>query len=592
MPYLHWDIKSQQTRRMDIMNHGIWQEPGTSWTSEQKLLNFYLFKNLQLAPEPGEKATDEPKSNTIHRLHVRRTLDQYYYYTLEQTQERDGDQVVSRAPCQRYRHPESKVLTMVDQLWLWVLAGQGDQPDTVISCFPERPKATPGSESSETRGSIELPYDPDDTYGTTDVLGHIKVHLLNNPSSVGSCHDLARLIASKCSGAYFDMGSSDERLRFPEIYEMAIGDVVRKETGLFDEFTDVMKTHRSETSTQKDVMKLLREVEKLEDAISKTAEPGPGLTDEVKQWRTENKEMARKLCKAFYKTALRQQVGKGDLETLLDLKSKPEQRIDILDALRWIAQIQVLDITAETQLLREIKDVRDELRIMSMVFQDQKVVLDAMDAINIAALNQAQDGRTDDNDLSEQPADTQGQGGGNTCRAIPNTTNSDPDQEARPGTESGSNTRQQDRHTSSGLPDIITTAAELGDETDDDAPNLPENVSSTFNAGRNIYINGAENFFGSLKNPITFNARKNVHVNSLPPATPTSSTTAAATLTESSTISPRATVQLSIDAIDRMAERATNAYKAVSSIHQTLEWQKKTSRQEREQLTTLNQRHK
>lgn len=230
------------------------------------------------------KAIDEAKPNAVHILHVRRTLDQYYYYMLEKNQERDGDQVVSRAPCQRDRESESKFLTMVDQVWLWVLAGQGDHPKTAISCFPERPKANdPKASPGPATKSFELPYDPDGTYGTTDVLGHIKVHLLDNPSSVGSCHDLAKMIASKCSGAYFNMGSTDERLRFPDIYEMAIGDVVRKETNQpFDEFTAEMRTHRNEASTRKDVMKLLKEVEKLEEDISMTTEAAlgsSGLTD-------------------------------------------------------------------------------------------------------------------------------------------------------------------------------------------------------------------------------------------------------------------------------------------------------------------------
>ena len=553
--------------RMNIMDHGIWQTPGLAWTSEQKLLNFYLFNNVPLAP-PAPDASD--KANTMHLLHVRRTLDQYYYYTLEQTQERDGDQVVSRAPCQQDRHPESKVLTMVDQLWLWVLAGQGDQPDTVISCFPERTRVEyPPPSPDRAPGSFKLPYDPDVKYGTTDVLGHIKVHLLDNPSSVRSCHDLAKLIASKCSGAYFNMGSSDERLRFPEIYEMAIGNVVRKETRLFDEFTAVMKAQRSETSNRKDVMKLLKAVETLEEDISKTTEPGPELTNKLnvlKEWKTDNDEMARKLCKVFYETALRQEVGKNDLQTLLDPKSTPEQRIDIVDALRWIAQIQVLDITAETQLLRDIKDVRDELRIMSMVFQDQKVVIDAMEAISItnaAAVDQGPDEHTDNGLMLERGAKTRGQDGDNTGQAIPVITDRDATRQVLLGTEGGPSARQQDSHDEP--PDATDATTELGDQTND-APNIPESMPTTFNVGRNLHVNGAESFFASLADPITFNVARNVYIKSPSP----SGTMTAITLTESSNISPRATVQLSIDAIDRMAERATNAYKAVSNIPPTL----------------------
>jgi hypothetical protein len=53
-------------------------------------------------------------------LHFRRTLDQYYYYTLHTTEARDRDQVVSRYIAKTWPDDENMVL-MVDQLWLWIL---------------------------------------------------------------------------------------------------------------------------------------------------------------------------------------------------------------------------------------------------------------------------------------------------------------------------------------------------------------------------------------------------------------------------------------------------------------------------------------
>jgi hypothetical protein len=57
-------------------------------------------------------------------LHVRRSLDQYYYDTQDDTDERDKDQIV-------YKYTKSHgldlvkkkkaVVMMVDQMWLWVL---------------------------------------------------------------------------------------------------------------------------------------------------------------------------------------------------------------------------------------------------------------------------------------------------------------------------------------------------------------------------------------------------------------------------------------------------------------------------------------
>lgn len=51
-------------------------------------------------------------------LHLRRTLDQSYYWKLENTTPRDQDQVVYRGTNDRFKHRQ---LVMVDQLWLWIL---------------------------------------------------------------------------------------------------------------------------------------------------------------------------------------------------------------------------------------------------------------------------------------------------------------------------------------------------------------------------------------------------------------------------------------------------------------------------------------
>ncbi|KUJ13580.1 uncharacterized protein LY89DRAFT_754448 [Mollisia scopiformis] len=186
MPFLHWDTVDNQS------NTSINQHQGSNDisvdTKAQSLLRAYL--------------------RDPHPLHIRRTLDQYYYYAMESTEERDSDQVVTRY--QKKYHLEPKVITMVDQLWLWVLAGEGDRADTVITCFPQRD-----------RSSGDL-----DRYDFTDVLINIKLHLLNEKSSFMTGFELAGIIASQCSRAYLDIARLDKTPGFSEIYETAISDVV------------------------------------------------------------------------------------------------------------------------------------------------------------------------------------------------------------------------------------------------------------------------------------------------------------------------------------------------------------------------------
>ena len=58
-------------------------------------------------------------------MHVRRTLDQYYYHTMKDTTQRDRDQVVFRWAKKMWPDEPEHVhnILMVDQLWLWILDG-------------------------------------------------------------------------------------------------------------------------------------------------------------------------------------------------------------------------------------------------------------------------------------------------------------------------------------------------------------------------------------------------------------------------------------------------------------------------------------
>lgn len=91
-------------------------------------------------------------------LHIRRTLDQSYFLTLEDTTKRDRDQVVYRETQLSWTTSMNVTrVVMVDQLWLWILDEREQQPsqslylppppltniipwhqDTIITSFPRR----------------------------------------------------------------------------------------------------------------------------------------------------------------------------------------------------------------------------------------------------------------------------------------------------------------------------------------------------------------------------------------------------------------------------------------------------------------------
>jgi hypothetical protein len=120
--------------------------PYFHWETEEKLLDMKTFmKKLQDKKEAHDNGLNTENSRLDkdreliraywkedHPLHIRRTLDQYYYYTLDDTTSRDKDQVASRY-FERARangkevgsrgENDKKVVMMVDQLWLWILGG-------------------------------------------------------------------------------------------------------------------------------------------------------------------------------------------------------------------------------------------------------------------------------------------------------------------------------------------------------------------------------------------------------------------------------------------------------------------------------------
>lgn len=200
MPFLHWDLEDLRSGREATVKAaaaGLLENlPDHSLNSEQKLLKAYLTNK--------------------HPLHLRRTLDQYYYHTLENTSYRDNDQVVSRH--QNLEDLQPRIITMVDQLWAWVLSGEGGGHDTVVTCFPHV-------------GEAEGSNDPN-PHGHTDVLRRVQLSLLDRSFHVQRAYDLAGLIAGTCSRFYLDPGSTlsfhDGRtiFQFSELYETEISKIV------------------------------------------------------------------------------------------------------------------------------------------------------------------------------------------------------------------------------------------------------------------------------------------------------------------------------------------------------------------------------
>ncbi|KAM0159945.1 hypothetical protein ACHAQE_004797 [Botrytis cinerea] len=168
-------------------------------------------------------------------IHPRRTLDQSYYFKLENTEPRDRDQVVYRGTNERRIINGSTRVVMVDQLWMYILDERGlplenstlslleDQIidshiDTIITSFPKRL----GRNKPDSSGVHRC---------IRDRLEHLR------PGQINSVYDLAHLIINECSMVFFDRTKpTDERPEVLDIFADAIGYISEMKTSSFELF--------------------------------------------------------------------------------------------------------------------------------------------------------------------------------------------------------------------------------------------------------------------------------------------------------------------------------------------------------------------
>lgn len=328
LPKVKPDIKAIQERRF--------------WSKNEKLLCAYLYNSPP--------------------VHPRRTLDQFYYHMLEDTKDRDQDQVITRYYANQWKRnhnlPEDDEELKfafpdpVEPKFSFSLKPPSDetvklerklgtsQPLSSISQTSLRNQGTPRSgginlvstntenndNAKEERHVLMVDqlwiwildentiitsfpqnwaHDDDEDHTNNkdpmDVLKSIHRYLtLVNRRPLESVHDLAQLIVYKCLATFCQKSTPYGPMRILDVYESAIASVTDEETKIFDEFAARSKTKRS------------------------------------------NEQITA------------------------DSRNTPEE---------------MYSIHAEIQQLKEIKDIQDELHILSVLLENQTSVLQqAMDA--------------------------------------------------------------------------------------------------------------------------------------------------------------------------------------------------------------------
>ncbi|CAH0045821.1 unnamed protein product [Clonostachys solani] len=334
MPYLHWDEEEAYIERNTVIENRD-RRINATWTNEQKLLHQYVYAE---------------GSHPLHLMHTRRTLDQFYYHSLKSTKKRDRDQAVSRYQAANFP-TDPKIMAVTDQLWLWVLVGPSKRAQAVISCFPSRQTLEPRTNRS---------LDPN---GKTDILHKIKLYLLQEPRAVKNPYDLVGVITSKCSGAFLDSSNPPRGLQFAEVYESSISNIMNEEAELFDDFNTALDLRSTDTAVTQEMLETLRELQ------SHT-------------WFSQNRTLElRETLRKYYDFTEAQEIAMDKVINTMIKDPGPEFAVKATRFLQKLILPSILDITREIGLLRQIKDIQDELNIMSMVFENQRLVLEKMERI-------------------------------------------------------------------------------------------------------------------------------------------------------------------------------------------------------------------
>ncbi|KAK8099527.1 uncharacterized protein PG998_012768, partial [Apiospora kogelbergensis] len=253
LPYMHWETSSRRAKMVQVINEAIDRpKPESStptlastveevtkrkkeeevtkrqkteevtkrrMTSEPTEWRHHLANYLLTLAQVAEQIDYDADERLLRKyvtedppLHIRRTLDQYYFVTLDDTSQRDKDQVVYRGTLDKKWNISQSRVVMVDQLWLWILDG-----NTIITSFPRRwgrNKPDPSGVHKSLRERFEA-----------------------RPVEIRSIQHLALMIIDQCSRVFFDRTRPrDQRPEVMDLFASAIAHVDEMTAVAYDTF--------------------------------------------------------------------------------------------------------------------------------------------------------------------------------------------------------------------------------------------------------------------------------------------------------------------------------------------------------------------
>ncbi|KAI1277697.1 hypothetical protein F5Y07DRAFT_407244 [Xylaria sp. FL0933] len=203
--------------------------------------NFQMFRDLIRDYQEGlgegkskcDRLINAYLSRETHHLHIRRTLDQFYYMSIDDTDIRDTNQVVQRYAVkgfQKFGEKEimSSKLIMVDQLWLWMLQNQEKTKNIVITSFPQAWRPYKRSKKDAVDLQVQI---------------HQYLHQRKR-EAIGSVNQLASVIIKECTRVFGSFRRPPEP-GLSEIFDSSISDVNDSLSSIYDGLPGMLSNDES-----------------------------------------------------------------------------------------------------------------------------------------------------------------------------------------------------------------------------------------------------------------------------------------------------------------------------------------------------------
>ncbi|KAH8755439.1 hypothetical protein F5882DRAFT_482176 [Hyaloscypha sp. PMI_1271] len=423
MPYLHWTASEnslQKRTKLIIELSKKNRRPTPEEIEEIEKIVACIFEGhwtncYSAIPEATQRTVDQVAVKFARKQ--QRIKEDREAKRSEKDQEMGGETVknLGQSESREQRSWTPPRIMMVNQLWMWKINGYTVITSSSAKLNKSDQVATESQAPTSPTNDSEK-YEWDSVYDPTDIWKTVH-EKMNSGTPYGertetSAYDLAWTIADQAA-SIFRKRDLDPRLQFMQMFEMEINEIASEQANAFTAFySDVQAAHNANNigkilatlkkpqkglfsaNSADDWKKAFRHLasdfikrlepkelkdrlDKFEDSVESFSQATQASTEPDVQHSYGNLECELKqiLLELFerLKEDVKNRRTTGSMNEKLDSFIQPS--LDALDCYTDMIMDKLFDITNETKLVKDIKDILEELNIIRYIGQQQQAVI-------------------------------------------------------------------------------------------------------------------------------------------------------------------------------------------------------------------------